>query len=136
MNPPPSKRLLRAIGLRVFAAIFGLVLAVILVETGIRLFYTSLPINVQIGLRDVHVTPFTDQPLAPPSLWRPDKDYLTIVRPGVVNSLQAGRPHVSFHVTSYAWWGGRGGFRSPQPPAGKVEASALGDFFTFCLTEL
>ncbi len=136
MNPPPSKRLLRAIGLRVFAAIFGLVLAVILVETGIRLFYTSLPINVQIGLRDVHVTPFTDQPLAPPSLWQPDKDYLTIVRPGVVNSLQAGSPTVTFHVTSYAWWGGRVGFRSPQPQDGNVEAVALGDSFTFCFTEL
>src|SRR5258706_12218109 len=87
MNPPPSKRLLRAIGLRVFAAIFGLVLAVIFVETGIRLFYTSLPINVQIGPRDVHVTPFTDKPLAPPSLWQPAKYYLTILRPAGVTRL-------------------------------------------------
>lgn len=132
----PSKRVLRAIILRLFAALFGLLIAILLIETGVRLLYGSLPINVQIALRDFHVTPFTDQQLAPPSLWQADKDYLTIVRPGVTDSLQAGSPTVTFHVSSYAWWGGRVGFRSPQPQDGNVEAVALGDSFTFCFTEL
>jgi hypothetical protein len=92
--------------------------------------------GLQIALRDVRVTPFSDQRLAPPSLWTADKDYLTIVRPGVVDSLQAGSPTVTFHVTSYAWWGGRVGFRSPQPTNGSLQAVAVGDSFTFCFTEL
>jgi len=69
-------------------------------------------------------------------LWQADTDYQTIVRPGVVDSLQAGSPTVTFHVTSYAWWSGRVGFRSPQPQDGNVKAVALGDSFTFCFTEL
>jgi hypothetical protein len=132
----PSKNIVRAVLMRLLAALFGLILAIILIETGLRLLYGSLPINMQIALRDVHATPFTDQKLAPPSLWQPDKDYLTIVRPGVTDSLQAGSPTVTFHVTSYSWWGGRVGFRSPQPQDGNVEAVALGDSFTFCFTEL
>jgi SGNH hydrolase-like domain, acetyltransferase AlgX len=122
--------------LRALAVVFGLALAVIVVEGAIRLLYGSLPMSLQIGLRNVHLTPFTDQPLAPPPLWQTDSDYLTIVRPGAVNSLQAGSPTVTFHVSSYAWWGGRVGFRSPQPDSGAVEAVALGDSFTFCFTEI
>src|SRR4051812_6431275 len=122
--------------LRGLAVIFGLALALILVEGGIRLLYGSLPMSLQIGLRNVRITPFSDQPLAPAPIWQTDRDYLTIVRPGAVNSLQAGSPTVTFHVTSYAWWGGRVGFRSPQPQDGAVDAVALGDSFTFCFTEI
>src|SRR5689334_5682294 len=136
MNEPSAKRVLRAVAVRLLTVLFGLIMAFLLVEVGIRLFYGSLPINVQIGLRDVHITPFSDQPLAPPSIWEPDKEYQEIVRPGVVDSLQAGSPTVTFHVTSYAWWGGRVGFRSVQPQDGNVQAVALGDSFTFCFTEL
>ncbi len=125
-----------AILLRAGAVVFGLVLALLVVEAAIRLLYGSLPMGLQISLRNVRVTPFTDQPLAPEPLWQSDGDYLTIVRPGAVNSLQAGSPTVTFHVSSYAWWGGRVGFRSAQPDNGAVEAVALGDSFTFCFTEL
>lgn len=120
---------------RSFLVSGGLLLAVLLTEGAIRLLYTSLPMGLQIALRDVRVTPLTDTHMAPPSLWQPDKDYQTIVRPGVTDSLQAGSPTVTFHVTSYAWWGGRVGFRSPQPQDGTVRAVALGDSFTFCFTE-
>jgi hypothetical protein len=91
---------------------------------------------LQIALRSVHKSPFSDQPLAPDPLWQSDGDYMTIVKPGAVNSLQAGSPTVTFHVNSYAWWGGRVGFRSPQPEDGRVEAVALGDSHTFCFTEI
>src|SRR5450432_121747 len=127
---------LRIVGGRIATVLFGLLLAWLLVEVGIRVAYAALPMNLQIALRDVHVTPFTDQQLAPPSLWQPDGDYLTAVRPGVTDSLQAGSPTVTFHVTSYAWWGGRVGFRSPQPQDGYVPAAAVGDSFTFCFTEV
>jgi hypothetical protein len=121
---------------RATAIIFGLLLALILIESMIRLLYPSLPMGLQIALRSVHVTPFSNQPLAPDPLWQSDGDYMTIVRPGAVNSLQAGSPTVTFHVSSYAWWGGRVGFRSPQPQDGRVEAVALGDSHTFCFTEI
>ena len=115
---------------------FGLMLALLIAELGIRLLYSSLPQNLQIALRDVYVSPFTDQRLAPPPLWQSDRDYLTIVRPDAVDLLQAGSPTVIFPVTSYAWWGGRVGFRSPQPTDGNVQAVALGDSHTFCFTRV
>src|SRR5258707_4390072 len=133
---PASALRLRMVVVRVATALFGLLLAWVLVESVIRIAYGALPMNLQIALRNVHVTPFTDQQLAPPSLWQPDSDYLNIVRPGVTDSLQAGSPTVTFHVSSYAWWGGRVGFRSPQPQDGSVEAAAVGDSFTFCFTEV
>jgi hypothetical protein len=126
----------RRIVSRATAIVFGLLLALILIEALIRVAYPSLPMGLQIALRSVHVTPFSDQPLAPDPLWQSDGDYMTIVRPGAVNSPQAGSPTVTFHVTSYAWWGGRVGFRSPQPQDGRVEAVALGDSHTFCFTEM
>src|SRR5258708_26371576 len=126
---------LRGIGARIVTALFGLLLAWVLVESVIRMAYGALTMNLQSALRNVHVTPFIDQQLAPPSIWQPDSDYLNIVRPGVIDSLQAGSPTVTFHVSSYAWWGGRVGFRSPQPQDGRVEAAAVGDSFTFCFTE-
>jgi hypothetical protein len=121
---------------RLAVVIFGLALALIIAEIGIRVLYHSLPMSLQIALNSVHVTPFGDQQLAPAPLWQSDTDYQTIVRPGAVNSLQAGSPSVMFHVNSYAWWGGRVGFRSPQPQDGGVDAVALGDSFTFCFTEI
>lgn len=121
---------------RLGAVLFGLLLALLIVEIAIRLLYGQLPMGVQIALRDVRVHPFTDSRLAPPPLWQSDRDYLTIVRPGARDSLQAGSPTVTFRVDTFAWWGGRVGFRSPQPEDGKIEAVALGDSFTFCFTHV
>ena len=116
--------------------LLGLGLALLIAEAAIRLLYPSLPLGLQTALRNVRVTPFGDSRLAPPPLWETDTDYLTIVRPGAVNRLQAGSPTVTFHVNSYNWWGGRVGFRSPPPDDGNVQAVAIGDSFTFCYTEL
>src|SRR5579859_3900977 len=128
--------MLRKVAERVLVVIFGLLIAILLAETAVRLLYIHLPMGLQIALRDVKVVPFSDSHLAPPSLWQADTDYQTIVRPGAVDSLQAGSPSVTFHVNSYAWWGGRVGFRSPQPTDGVVDSVALGDSFTFCFTEV
>src|SRR5215467_4840939 len=129
------RKRLRVILPRVFAVIFGVAVAMILVEVGIRLFYTALPMGLQIALRGVHVSPFSSQSLAPPPLWQSDIDYGTILRPGAVNSPQAGSPDVTFKVSTWAWWGGRVGFRSPMPADGRLDVVALGDSFTFCFTE-
>jgi len=127
---------IRGVVARLAAALLGLLFALLIVEVAVRLLFTSLPMNLQIALRDVRLSPFTDQRLETPPLWEADKDYQTIVRPGAVDSLQAGSHSVTFHVSSYAWWGGRVGFRSPQPTDGVVDAVALGDSFTFCFTEV
>src|SRR5258708_198406 len=134
MSVTPGK--VRGVLARLAVAALGLLFALLIVEIAVRLLYTSLPMNLQIALRDVRQSPFTDQRLAPPPLWQADKDYQTIVRPGAVDSLQVGSSSVTFHVNSYAWWGGRVGFRSPQPTDGVVDAVALGDSFTFCFTEV
>jgi hypothetical protein len=133
---PAIFRSARAVAIRAGVIVFGLALALLIIEAVLRIFYGALPMGLQVALRGVHITPFSDQPLAPDPLWQSDNDYLTIVRPGAQNSLQAGSPNVTFHVTSYAWWGGRVGFRSPQPEDGSVKAVVLGDSFSFCFTEL
>jgi hypothetical protein len=120
---------------RFAVTLFGLLLALFVAEFGIRLIYPRLPMGLQIALRNVRVNPFSEDRIAPPSLWQDDKDYLTIVRPGAVDSLQAGSPTVTFRVSTYSWWGGRVGFRSPQPTDGDVQAVAVGDSFTFCFTD-
>jgi hypothetical protein len=127
---------MRRFGIRLLLICFGLLLALLLAEFGVRLLYGSLPQNLQIALRDVRVSPFSDQRLAPAPLWQDDSDYQMIVRPEAVDLLQAGSPTVMFPVTSYAWWGGRVGFRSPQPTDGNVQAVALGDSHTFCFTRI
>ncbi|HVO42692.1 MAG TPA: hypothetical protein VMT34_08720 [Aggregatilineales bacterium] len=127
---------LRTLLTRLTAMLFGLLLALLIIEVGLRLAYHSLSPRLQTALRDVRVSPFSDDRLAPPPLWRDDTRYLTIVTPGAQNSLQAGSPDVLFHVTSYSWWNGRVGFRSPPPTDGTLDAVALGDSFTFCFTEL
>lgn len=127
---------MRRLLIRLLLVCFGLLLALLIAEIGIRLLYASLPQNLQIALRDVRTSPFSDQRLAPPPLWQSDRDYLTIVRPDAVDLLQAGSPTVIFPVSSYAWWGGRVGFRSPPPTDGVVQAVALGDSHTFCFTRV
>lgn len=125
---------LRRVATRLLLIAFGLLLAWLIAEIGVRALYGALPASLQIALRDVRLTPFGDQRLAPPPLWQADQDYLTIVRPGARDLLQAGSPTVLFPVSSYEWWGGRVGFRSPPPTDGNVEAIALGDSHTFCFT--
>lgn len=121
---------------KILAAAFGMCMAVLIAEIGLRAVFGSLSPNLQIALRDVRRHPFTDERLAPPPLWSADSRYQTIVRPGAVDSLQAGSPTVLFKVTSYAWWGRHIGFRSPPPTDGTTQVVAVGDSHTFCFTEL
>ncbi|MBX3063350.1 MAG: hypothetical protein KF726_10275 [Anaerolineae bacterium] len=127
---------LRRLTTRLALICFGVGIAILVAEIAIRALYPALPQNLQIALRDVHVTPFSDARLAPPPLWQPDERYQYIVRPGAENLTQAGSPTVLFPVSSYSWWGGRVGFRSPQPEDGRVPAVVVGDSHTFCFTSI
>jgi len=127
-----ARKLLARIG----AMLMGLLVAVLLIEVGLRVLYTRLPPALQISLRFVHVHPFTEERLAPLPLWQTDRDYQTIVQPGARDLLQIGSLSARFHVSTYNWWGGRVGFRSPQPETGGFDAVAIGDSHTFCFVEL
>ncbi len=123
---------------RVLMAFIGLLFAVLLIEVVLRLVYGALPARYQIALRFVHVHPFTDTRLAPLPLWQAneDRDYQTILRPGARDEMQIGSATLRFRVSTYAWWNGRVGFRSPQPETGGFDAVAIGDSHTFCFVEL
>lgn len=129
-------RAVRFVATRALVILFGLLLAVLVAEIGLRVLFDLLPMNLQMALREVRQTPFTETRLAPQPLWKDDTDYQMIVQPGAVDSLQAGSPTVLFRVTTYSWWGGRVGFRSPPPDDGRVPAVALGDSHTFCFTAI
>ncbi|MCE7945962.1 MAG: hypothetical protein DYG88_00870 [Chloroflexi bacterium CFX4] len=132
--PTTTNPLRRALK-RLPVAIFGILFAFLVLEIAIRLLYGALPNGLQIALRFVHLTPFTEVRLAPLPLWQEDATYQMIVAPDVRNVEQVGSLSVRFRVDSYAWWGGRVGFRTPPPENGAIAAAALGDSHTFCFTD-
>ncbi len=125
----------RGCGFRLIAALFGITIALLLIEALLRISFHSLPEPLQVALQDVHITPFTDARLTPAIVWQSDNDYQTITRPGLQDDLTHGSTSITFHVSTYSWWNGRVGFRSPQPTDGHVDAVVMGDSFAFCFTE-
>lgn len=125
------KRLLSRFAIIISSVIF----AVLLLEIVIRLSYGALPSALQIALRFVHQTPFTEARLAPLPLWQEDTTYQMVVKPEARNVEQVGSLSVRFRVNTYAWWNGHIGFRTPPPEDGDVKAVALGDSHTFCFTD-
>jgi hypothetical protein len=120
---------------RLLTIVFGLFVALLIAEIGIRAAYRALPQPLQIALRDVRITPFTDARLVPVPIWADDNDYQTITRPGLQEVTAYGSPEIAFKVSTYSWWGGRVGFRTPQPTDGHVDGVVLGDSFAFCFTD-
>jgi hypothetical protein len=125
------KRLLSRLAISVLA----ISVALLLLEVAIRLSYSALPSALQIALRFVHQTPFTEARLAPLPLWQEDMTYQMVVTPEARNVEQVGSLSVRFRVNTYAWWNGHIGFRTPPPEDGDVKAVALGDSHTFCFTD-
>jgi hypothetical protein len=125
------KRLLSRLAIIIFSVIF----AIFSLEVAIRLLYGALPSALQIALRFVHQTPFTEARLAPLPLWQEDMTYQMAVRPEARSVQQVGSLSVRFRVNTYSWWGGHVGFRTPPPEDGDVKAVALGDSHTFCFTD-
>lgn len=131
----PRRSRLRAAALRALAVIVAIGFTLLLLEVAIRAAYPALPPGLQIALRFVRLHPFTDQRMAPLPIWRSDRDYQTIVEPDVRDVEQVGSLSVRFRVSTYRWWNGRVGFRTPQPETGRVEAAAVGDSHTFCFVD-
>lgn len=130
-----TKTPLKTWGGRLAGMLFGLLLAWILLEVLLRLFFFSLTPRQQLILRNVHITPFTDRKLLPDPIWQPDRDYLTINRP-VTNLQQSGSAEVRFTVTTETLWKLRVAFRTRQELVDRhVDGVAVGDSFTFCFTD-
>ena len=134
--PSPSpKSKLRTWGARLAGITFGVLLAWMIVEIALRVFFFSLPPRLQLVLQHVHKHPFTDETLLPPPVWQPDTRYLTISRP-VQNYEQIINSEVRFTVNTESLWGARAAFRTRQELVDRhVDGVALGDSFTFCFTE-
>ncbi|MBN1200515.1 MAG: SGNH/GDSL hydrolase family protein [Anaerolineae bacterium] len=131
----PKRRALKTWAGRIAGVLFGLLLAWLLAEAGLRLLFFSLPPRVQLVLDEVYVTPWSDRRLMPDPIWQPDIDYLTITRP-VQNLEQFGSAEVRFTVSTESLWGMRGAFRTRQDMVDRyVDAVAIGDSFTFCFTD-
>jgi len=143
LSKPPVQRQAsrrRMWGGRIGAILLGLVMAVLVLELAIRLLAPILPANIQSILRDVRVTPFTDQKIMPPHMLRADNYFGFVNIPGAVNELQVANSGVSFHITTKNWLDPEShvGFRVPSPdwePRWPVDAVVVGDSFSVCFTE-
>jgi hypothetical protein len=114
---------------------FGVLMAWLLAEVLLRLFFFSLPPRLQLVLSHVQETPFTVTKLMPDPIWQPDNEYLTITRP-VTHHKTYGNADVHFMVTTETLWGSRAAFRTRQELVDRhVDAVAVGDSFTFCFTD-
>ncbi|GAB4555985.1 MAG: hypothetical protein OHK0023_27800 [Anaerolineae bacterium] len=119
---------------RLLAVLLGIAAALLILEVAIRVLYPSLPSGLQIALRFVRRTPFTDVRLAPLPIFREDSEFGMITEPDLRDVEQIGSTDVRYKVDTYSWWGGRTGFRTPPPSDGNVQAVAIGDSHTFCFT--
>jgi len=122
------------------AALLGVAGSLILLEIAARVAYPLYPIAIQESLRYVHITPFTDATILPPSIWQYSDEFGLISRAGAVDELQFPDPRISFHVTTLNWLvpGHQVGFRVDSPdwePRWPMDVAAVGDSFTFCFTE-
>jgi hypothetical protein len=115
--------------------LFGVLLAWLLAEVVLRLFFFSLPPRMQLVLDEVHKTPFTHSKLLPDPIWQSDTEYLMITRP-VHDYTAFGTAEVRFKVSTETLWGSRVAFRTRQDLVDRyVDGVAVGDSFTFCFTE-
>lgn len=128
------KRTKRRPASRLFAVLLGIAAALLILEVAIRVLYPSLPSGLQIALRFVRLTPFTDARLAPLPIFREDSEFGMITEPDIRDVEQIGSTAVRYKVDTYSWWGSRTGFRTPPPADGNVQAVAIGDSHTFCFT--
>ena len=113
--------------------LFWMVAVVSLLEVGLRLFPSALPLRLQeVANTVINGTPFAQEW---DTAWVRNQDHYFIVKPGLENSLQYGSPSVSFRLNTIELWEGGGiGFRN-RPVDYFVDAVVVGDSFTFCFTE-
>jgi hypothetical protein len=112
---------------------FGLLLAWLLLEVALRVEFDHLPNDVQGAIQYVRKVPWEKGRIVPEPPWTADKDYQTILKPGLKN-YRVGHGESMFHVDSISLWGARVGLRT-QPPQWPVDLAVVGDSFTVCWTE-
>lgn len=125
---------------RIGAVLFGLVIALILLEALLRVAAPLLPPAAQITLRPVAATPFSPPPDKPKPLWSTSQDYGLVVRTETGDQLQQFEGPIIFHLVTINWLDPNSyvAFRVPSPdwgPTWPVNAVVVGDSFTFCYTE-
>jgi hypothetical protein len=127
-------------GKRLTAILIGITLAWILLELLLRIAYPIFPYTIQAALREVHLTPFTEQRILPGQIWQADDAYQFVSRAKVTDELQFPDPRVGFHISTKNWLDPNShvGFRVPTAdwePRWPVDGVFVGDSFTFCYTE-
>ena len=125
---------------RFTAVSFGLFFTIFLLELLIRVGYTTLPVSLQVLLRDVQRTPFTTEHILPSPIWHADSSYQLVSEPDIDDQFHYPDPRIGFHVSTKNWLdpNSRVGFRVPDiawEPPWPIDAVVVGDSFTFCYTE-
>jgi lysophospholipase L1-like esterase len=113
--------------------LFNVVIVVVFLEVGLRLFTPILPEQLATVARRVS----TGQPYAQDwtPAWQTNADHYWILKPGIENELQYGSPTTPFRLTTIELWAGGGvGFRT-RPVDFFVDAVVVGDSFGMCFTE-
>ena len=118
---------------RALAVLFGLALAWLLAEIGLRIAFDSLSPGAQGAIENVRVVPWEDGRLVPlpPFYW--DRDYQRVLEPGLKN-YRLGVGSEAFHIDSISLWGSRVGLRSREPQW-PVDIAVVGDSFAMCFVE-
>ncbi len=118
---------------RLFAVLWGLVLAWLFLEIGMRAGFDYLPAWVRGAIQNVREVPWNDETIVPPPPLIPDNDYQQILKPDLHNRTFFFADG-SFHLDTIRLWDGRVGMRT-RPPVWPVDIAAVGDSFTVCFTE-
>ena len=137
--PPPKRTaigVLRNILIGVVLAIFGLLLAWLLIELGVRLFFNDLPSGLQGDIQNVQRWPWDDSisgTLIPKFPFIGDRDFQERLPVGLTNYYAHWGDSIFTFNTISAWDGHRAGLRS-DPPRWPLQIMTFGDSFTFCWT--
>lgn len=130
-KPSFLRRVLNGIGL----AMFGVLIAWLLIEIGVRVFFESLPPGVQGDIQHVQRYPWADEKLIPEMPFILDQDFQARLPVGLKNQFVHWGDSQFHFDTIAAWDGHRAGLRS-DPPRWPLQILTFGDSFTFCWTEL
>lgn len=130
-KPSLMRRILNWIGL----SIFGVLMAWLLIEIGIRVFFDSLPPGIQGDVQHVQRYPWSDEKMIPEMPFILDGDFQARLPVGIKNQfIHWGDSRFHFDTIA-AWEGHRAGLRS-DPPRWPMQILTFGDSFTFCWTEV
>jgi hypothetical protein len=124
---------------RTFAVLLGLIFALLLLEVFLRVATPLLPLPLQLRLRQVKVTPFSEPPLDVNEKWWVDPYFGVVAGVNTSNRYQQVGPTI-VHLIAINWLDPNSniGFRVPSAnwqPRWPVDAVVVGDSFTFCVTE-